>query len=197
MKLYSVLSIKGIVILTLLLYYLSTNAQTLEDTTIIWNSVPCYDSVGNVTIYRQIFDHIPTHADTIKYYHTLNIYDSSNNFISNTINDSSRLPKDNDSPKNVHFGIASYYSNKFVGKKTANGEIFSQQKLTAACNILPLGTWIKVTNIRNNKSVVVKINDRLHKKNKRLVDLTVLAAKKLSYVESGLIKVKIEVIKKR
>ena len=185
MKLYSVLSIKGIVILTLLLYYLSTNAQTLEDTTIIWNSVPCYDSVGNVTIYRQIFDHIPTHADTIKYNHTINIYDSS------------RLPKDNDSPKNVHFGVASYYSNKFVGKKTANGEIFSQQKLTAACNILPLGTWIKVTNIRNNKSVVVKINDRLHKKNKRLVDLTVLAAKKLSYIESGLIKVKIEVIKKR
>lgn len=197
MKLYSVLLIKGIVILILLLYYLSANAQIHKDTTIIWNSVPCYDSVGNVTIYRKIFDHIPTHADTINFKHTINIYDTSNNFISNTIDDSSRLYKHNDRPKNVHFGIASYYSNKFVGKKTANGEIFSQQKLTAACNILPLGTWIKVTNIRNNKSVVVKINDRLHKKNKRLVDLTVLAAKKLCYVETGLIKVKIEVVKKR
>jgi rare lipoprotein A len=197
MKLYSILWRIGIVIVTLLLYFFSTNAQMHKDTTIIWNSLPCYDSVGNVTIYRQIFDHIPTHADTIKYNHIINIYDSSNNFISNAINDSSSLPKHNDSPKNVHFGIASYYSNKFVGKKTANGEIFSQQKLTAACNILPLGTWIKVTSIRNNESVVVKINDRMNKNNKRLVDLTLLAAKKLNYVHSGIIKVKIEVVNKR
>ena len=56
----------------------------------------------------------------------------------------------------ILYGMASYYSNKFNGRKTANGEIFSQSKYTCACNVLPLGTWIKVTNLRNGKSVIVK-----------------------------------------
>ena len=77
------------------------------------------------------------------------------------------------------FGQASFYSNKFEGRRTASGEIFSHKKLTAACNTLPLGTWIKITNLKNAKSVIVKTNDRLHKKTKRLVDLTMAAAKKL------------------
>ena len=62
------------------------------------------------------------------------------------------------------YGTASYYANKFEGRLTANGEIFSQQKMTAACNVLPLGTWIKVTNLYNGRSVIVKVNDRLHYK---------------------------------
>ena len=94
----------------------------------------------------------------------------------------------------ILYGTASYYSNSFNGKKTANGEIYSHKKMTAACNVLPLGTWIKVTNLRNGKSVVVKTNDRLHTRMKRVVDLSRVAAEKLGYVNSGLTKVKVEVI---
>ena len=91
------------------------------------------------------------------------------------------------------YGTASFYSNKFNGRKTASGEIFSQSKFTCACNILPLGTWIKVTNIRNGKSVRVKVNDRLHPKMKRLIDLTRAAAVKLGFVSNGTARVKAEV----
>jgi rare lipoprotein A len=63
--------------------------------------------------------------------------------------------------------------------------------------VLPLGTWVKVTNLRNGKSVVVKVNDRLHPKMKRIVDLTSAAAKKLGYTSAGLTRVKVEVIGKK
>jgi rare lipoprotein A len=96
----------------------------------------------------------------------------------------------------VLFGVASYYGDKFEGRKTASGDIFNQQKMTAACNKLPLGTRIRVTNIRNGKTVEVVVNDRLHPKMKRIVDLSKSAAKKLDYVNHGLTKVKVEVIGK-
>lgn len=95
------------------------------------------------------------------------------------------------------YGQASFYANKFHGRKTASGEIFSQEKLTAACNVLPLGTWVKVTNLKNGKTVVVKTNDRLHPKTRRLIDLTRAAAKKLGFISRGLTRVKIEVINKK
>lgn len=97
----------------------------------------------------------------------------------------------------ILYGTASFYSNSFNGKKTANGEIYSHKKMTAACNVLPLGTWIKVTNLRNGKSVVVKTNDRLHAKMKRVIDLSREAADKLDYVKSGLTRVRVEVIGKK
>ena len=97
----------------------------------------------------------------------------------------------------VQYGIASFYSNKFNGRKTANGEIFSQQKFTAAHNSLPLGTYVRVTNLRNKRTVVVKVNDRLHARNKRLIDLTKAAAQKLGFIKSGLVRVKIEVLGKK
>lgn len=96
--------------------------------------------------------------------------------------------------KKVIYGIASYYANKFHGRKTANGEIFSQSKLTCACNVLPLGTWVRVTNLRNGRSVVVKTNDRLHPKVKRVVDLSRAAAEKLGFISRGLTRVKVEVL---
>jgi rare lipoprotein A len=96
----------------------------------------------------------------------------------------------------VLYGTASFYSNKFNGRKTANGEIFSQAKLTCACNVLPLGTWLKVTNMRNGKSVMVKVNDRLHPKMRRLVDLSRAAAQKIDFISSGLTRVKAEVLGK-
>jgi len=91
-------------------------------------------------------------------------------------------------------GTASYYNDKFNGKKTANGEIFNQKKLTAACNKLPLVTWVWVTNLQNHNVVDVKINDRLHRKMNRLIDLSKAAAKKLDFISKGVTKVKIEVI---
>ena len=98
--------------------------------------------------------------------------------------------------KKILNGIASYYADKFVGKRTANGELYSHTKLTAACNKLPLGTWIRVTNLRNQKSVVVKVNDRLHPKNTRIVDLSRVAAERLGFIKRGLTQVKVEVLGK-
>lgn len=97
----------------------------------------------------------------------------------------------------VFYGQASYYSNKFHGRRTANGEIFDQKKLTCACNVLPLGTWIKVTNLKNGKTVVVKINDRIHPRMKRIVDLSRAAAVQLGFISRGLTRVKVEVIGKK
>jgi rare lipoprotein A len=97
----------------------------------------------------------------------------------------------------ILYGTASYYANIFNGRKTANGEIFSQDKMTAACNVLPLGTWIRVTNLRNGRTVNVRINDRLHPRMKRIVDLSRSAAQKLNYIRSGLTRVKVEVLGKK
>ncbi len=99
--------------------------------------------------------------------------------------------------KRVLYGMASFYANSFNGKKTANGEIYSQSKFTCACNALPLGTWVKVTNLRNGSTVLVKTNDRLHPRMKRIVDLTRAAAVKLNFVSSGLTRVKVEVLGKK
>mgnify|MGYP003546477076 CR=1 FL=1 len=95
----------------------------------------------------------------------------------------------------ILYGQASFYANKFEGRKTATGEKFSHDKMTAACNVLPLGTWIRVTNLKNGKSIVVRTNDRLHPKTRRIVDLTKKGAHKLDYYKNGLTRVKIEVLK--
>ncbi len=97
----------------------------------------------------------------------------------------------------VFFGQASFYSNKFNGRRTASGETFDQKKLTCACNVLPLGTWIKVTNMRNGRSAIVKVNDRIHPKMKRIVDLSKAGAQKLGYVANGLTRVKVELADKK
>lgn len=96
----------------------------------------------------------------------------------------------------THFGIASFYANKFNGRHTASGEIFNQEKMTAASNIIPMNTWVKVTNLHNRKAVIVKINDRMHARNRRLIDLSHAAAKKLGYTGWGLAKVSVEVLSK-
>ena len=96
----------------------------------------------------------------------------------------------------VQQGIASFYADKFQGRLMANGKKYDQHKLTAAGNRFALGTWVKVSNLSNKKSVVVQITDRMHPKNKRLIDLSKAAAKKLGFIKKGLTKVKVEVIKK-
>jgi peptidoglycan lytic transglycosylase len=113
------------------------------------------------------------------------------------------LPNSKILPKNAHksaikvqYGIASFYSNKFEGRKTYTDEIFSQKKLSAASNTLPMHTWVRVTNIRNQRSVVLRINDKMHPRNKRLIDLSRAAARKLGYTGRGLTRVKVEVLGK-
>lgn len=110
-------------------------------------------------------------------------------------------PKDSLEVKNPKtlktlYGIASYYADKFNGRETTNGEIYDGTKMTAACNVLPLGTWIRVTNLSNQRSVIVKTNDRLHARMTRIVDLSRAAAEKLGYIGKGLTKVKVEVLEK-
>lgn len=100
--------------------------------------------------------------------------------------------------KRVIYGLASFYGDRFNGRRTANGEVFRQRKLTCACNMLPFGTWIRVTNVVNQKSVIVKVNDRLHSRfRRRLVDLSKAAARKLGYTASGLVRVKVEVLSRK
>ncbi len=96
----------------------------------------------------------------------------------------------------IQYGTASWYSDKFNGRQTANGEIFSQKKMTCAHNSLPMGTWLRVTNIRNKRSIIVKVNDRLNAKNKRLVDLSRSGAEKLGIIKHGLAKVRVDVLGK-
>src|SRR5258706_10153107 len=87
-----------------------------------------------------------------------------------------KLSSHSKKPVDVHYGTASFYANKFNGRRTANGEIFSQKKMTAASNVIALNTWVKVTNLHNKRTVVVKITDRMHPRNKRLIDLSHAAA---------------------
>jgi rare lipoprotein A len=94
----------------------------------------------------------------------------------------------------IKYGTASFYAKKFNGLRTASGARYNSTKFTAACNVLPLNTWIKVTNLKNQTSVIVIINDRMHPKNKRLIDLSKGAATKLGYTGRGLARVKVEVL---
>ena len=97
----------------------------------------------------------------------------------------------------VQYGVASFYANKFEGRKTYTDEIFSQSKLTAASNTLPMQTWVRVTNLRNNHTVVVRVNDKMHPRNKRLIDLSHAAAARLGYTGRGLTHVRIDVLGKK
>jgi rare lipoprotein A len=90
-------------------------------------------------------------------------------------------------------GTASFYANKFEGRKTASGEIFRQDSLTAAHKSLPFGTMLKVTNISNDSVVIVKVNDRIGNSS-RVIDLSLKAAQKLNFVNKGLTKVTLEKI---
>lgn len=91
-------------------------------------------------------------------------------------------------------GMASYYADSLQGNPTASGEAYDRNALTAAHKTLPFGTSVKVTNLDNGRSVVVRINDRgPHVKN-RVIDVSGIAAEKLGLLDSGTAKVKLEVL---
>jgi rare lipoprotein A len=91
-------------------------------------------------------------------------------------------------------GTASYYSDKFHGRRTANGERYNKNALTAQHASLPFGTVLRVTNLKNHRSVKVRVNDRAAKRNKRLLDLSKQAAQELGMVHAGLAKVEVEIL---
>lgn len=90
--------------------------------------------------------------------------------------------------------IASYYSDDFNGKKTANGEIYNMYDYTAAHITYPFNTIIRVTNLSNSKKVILRINDRKPDTNGRTIDLSLKAAHKLRMIANGITKVKVEVL---
>ncbi len=91
-------------------------------------------------------------------------------------------------------GKASYYHSKFQGKRTASGEVFDQNQLTAAHKSLPFGTMVEVRNLSNDSVVVVKINDRLSKKSGFVIDLSTKAAKQLNFIRNGHARVSVKSI---
>ncbi len=98
-------------------------------------------------------------------------------------------------PLEVEIGVASYYADKYDGRPTASGVIYDMNKISAAHPFDPLGTIVRVTNLANNKSVILEINDRMPYRPDRIMDLSLGAAKALDMVIVGIQKVKLEVLK--
>ena len=96
--------------------------------------------------------------------------------------------------KKVQVGKGSWYGKKFQGKLTANGERYNMYALTAAHRTFPFNSMVKVTNLKNRRSVIVRINDRGPYHGGRIIDLSYLAAKKLGYMKKGVAKLKIKLL---
>ncbi len=97
-------------------------------------------------------------------------------------------------PKTSQVGKASWYGRIFQHKQTASGEPFDMYQFTAAHRTFPLGSWVKVTNLKNDRSVVVRINDRGPIIKNRIIDLSYSAAKMLGLGEDGIGKVRLDLI---
>ena len=91
-------------------------------------------------------------------------------------------------------GLASYYADRYQGHKTASGERFDGARLTAAHRTLPFGTRVRVTNLDNGRSVVVRVNDRGPFASGRVIDLSQAAARQLDMLRAGVARVKLEVL---
>ena len=102
-------------------------------------------------------------------------------------------PKVNENYKET--GLASWYGSDFHNKKTANGEVFDKNKITAAHKTLPLPSIVRVTNLENGKSIKVRVNDRGPFVGNRIIDLSEKTASKLGIKEKGVARVKVEYLK--
>lgn len=94
-------------------------------------------------------------------------------------------------------GSATFYSSAFNGRRTSSGEVFNNNLLTAAHKSIAFGTTVKVTNIKNDSVVLLKINDRLPKSSSHIIDVTLAAAKKLNFVRNGSAPVTIEIVSEK
>jgi rare lipoprotein A len=97
-------------------------------------------------------------------------------------------------PEYRQVGIASWYGGRHQGRLTASGEVFDENKLTAAHRTLPLVTWARVTNLENGRAIAVRVNDRGPYIDGRVIDLSTRAAEELGMTEQGLARVRIEVL---
>lgn len=117
---------------------------------------------------------------------------SSTSRYSRSSDDDSRV--NNGNTLEMETGIASFYADEFNGKKTANGEIYNMNDLTAAHPSYPFNTIVVVTNLKNNKSVQVRINDRMPDFKSRIIDLSFKAAQRIDMINDGIQEVKVEVL---
>ncbi|MGA9118462.1 MAG: septal ring lytic transglycosylase RlpA family protein [Bacteroidota bacterium] len=105
--------------------------------------------------------------------------------------------RDRTTPATKNFeqeGMASYYADEFHGRKTANGEVYDMNSMTAAHQTLPFNSLVKVTNLENGRTATVRINDRGPFKDNRILDLSLAAAKKLGIIVNGTAQVKIQIL---
>ena len=89
-------------------------------------------------------------------------------------------------------GNESYYSNKFLGRKTASGATYHKDSMYCAHKSLKYGTILRVTNLKNDSTIVVKVVDRMGKSSPHIIDLSMAGAQKLNFVRNGITKVKVE-----
>ena len=99
-------------------------------------------------------------------------------------------------PVSVLHGKASYYYGRWIGRLTANGETYRASDVTAAHKSLPFNTMVRVTNLKNGKSVIVRINNRGPYVKGRILDLSLVAAQKVEMTTAGVVPVKAEILKK-
>ena len=93
--------------------------------------------------------------------------------------------------------LSSCQKNNTYGRRTANGELYNVQSLTAAHRTLPLPSWVKITNLRNNKSVIARVNDRGPFAKSRIIDVSQKVAEKLSFKNQGTTEVRVELLSKQ
>ena len=98
-------------------------------------------------------------------------------------------------PLKVELGKASFYGGRWIGRLTANGEHYHSGDCTAAHKKLPFNTMVRVTNLKNGKSVIVRINNRGPYAKGRILDLSIVAARKLDMIQDGIVPVKAEILK--
>ena len=91
-------------------------------------------------------------------------------------------------------GVASYYAHEFHGRETASGRTYRKNEMTAAHRTLPFGTKVRVTNLENGRSVVVTVTDRGPYRRERIIDLSKRAARKLGMIQSGVARVRLDVV---
>ena len=99
-------------------------------------------------------------------------------------------------PQTIELGKASFYGGRWIGRLTANGEHYHSGDCTAAHKKLPFNTMVKVTNLKNGKSVIVRINNRGPYAKGRILDLSMVAARKINMTNSGVVPVRAEVLKR-
>ena len=107
----------------------------------------------------------------------------------------SEASKQASKPKPYQVGTASWYGEFFEGKTTASGEPYEMYDMTAASLTIPLGTYVRVTNLRNGRAVVVKVNDRGPVVPGRIIDLSYSAAEALQFRQRGLQRVRLDLVK--